>query len=339
MRIGFTYDLKDDYKHLGLEPEMIAEFDSPKTIDGIDAALRRAGHETDRIGHIKNLVVRLAKGDRWDFVFNITEGLYGAARESQVPALLDAYNIPYVFSDPAALALSLDKALSKLVFEAHGLPTAPFAVVRHEAEIASVNLPFPLFAKPVADGTGKGISAASRVENKEQLASICRQLLARYGQPVLVEQYLSGREFTVGMLGAGKRSRVIGIMEIRIDNQGENTDYGYQNKIDWFDGLNQTLLDRAAEPVLASRVESMAIGAWNALDCRDGGRLDIRCDEKGDPYLLEVNPLAGLSPGFSDLCVLAELAGMDYNTLIGSILEEFFVRNPGLQRVEHRATR
>ena len=302
MRAGFTYDLKDDYGHLGLDPETIAEFDSPRTIDGIESALQALGHETDRIGHIKNLVTRLAAGERWDFVFNITEGLYGAARESQVPALLDAYGIPYVFSDPAVLALSLDKGLTKLVFEAHNLPTAPFRVVRTMDDIANINLPYPLFAKPVADGTGKGISSASHVRNAQELAAICRQLLAKYGQPVLVERFLAGREFTVGMLGSGERTRVIGIMEIRIENQGGGASYGYDNKIDWFDGLHLGLLNEAAEPVLAAKIAAMAKGAWNALGCRDGGRIDIRCDaEQGEPFLLEINPLAGLSPSFSDL--------------------------------------
>lgn len=337
MRVGFTYDMKDDYRHLGLDPEMIAEFDSPYTIQGIEDALRAYGHDVDRIGHIRNLAARLAQGDRWDFVFNIAEGLRGAARESQVPALLDAYDIPYVFSDPHTLALALDKGLSKLVFQAQNIRTSPFAVVRVESDIAGIDLPFPLFAKPIADGTGKGICQKSYIENREQLSRTCLHLLEKFSQPVLVERFLAGREFTVGMLGTGDRTRIIGIMEISIANQGPGTNYGYGNKVDFFEGLSQKLLDEKAEPLLFARVRDMAVNAWNALGCRDGGRLDIRCDEKGEPFILEINPLAGLSPSFSDLCILAELAGMDHKALIGAILDEFHIRNYTLVREAARA--
>lgn len=322
MRIGLTYDLKDDYKDSGLDAETIAELDSIDTIEGIETVLRDLGFETVRIGHIKNLVAKLAAGELWDLVFNITEGLYGIAREAQVPALLEAYRIPCTFSDAAAMSLMLDKGMTKLALREHGIPTAPFKVISSLADLADINLPYPLFAKPLAEGTGKGINARSRIENPAQLKSICEYLLQRFDQPVLVETFLPGREFTVGMLGTGETTRVIAIMEIAIAEQQGAGDYGYNNKTDWFDHISYTLLDKAAEPELFQAIHAIAVNSWRALNCRDGGRLDIRCDAQGNPCILEINPLAGLRPGFSDLVVLADMASMKYPELIGNIVTE-----------------
>src|ERR1700722_8822483 len=157
MRGGFTYDLRSDYLAEGYGMEETAEFASAATIDAIAAALASLGHEIDRIGNIHHLARRLVAGDRFDLVFNIAEGLYGTARESQVPALLDAYDIPYVFSDPLVLALTQHKGMTKHVIRDCGVPTAPFAVVETLADVAKVDLPYPLFAKPIAEGSGKGI--------------------------------------------------------------------------------------------------------------------------------------------------------------------------------------
>ncbi|MEK7244000.1 MAG: D-alanine--D-alanine ligase, partial [Thermodesulfobacteriota bacterium] len=156
MKIGITYDLRDDYIAEGYTEEETAEFDHPRTIDAIEEALRDLGYETDRIGHLRALTRRLVAGDRWDLVFNIAEGLRGFGREAQVPALLDAWEIPYTFSDPLVLSLTLHKGLTKRVIRDFGIPTPDFAVVETPEEIAAMALPFPLFAKPVAEGTGKG---------------------------------------------------------------------------------------------------------------------------------------------------------------------------------------
>src|SRR5512141_2211608 len=153
MKVGLTYDLRAEYLAAGYGEEETAEFDRPDTIEAIEGALRKLGHQTDRIGHVRQLVNRLARGDRWDFVFNIAEGLRGLAREAQVPSLLEAYEIPCTFSDPLVLALTLHKGLTQRVLRDMGLPTAEFFLVETEADIARVNLPFPLFAKPVAEGT------------------------------------------------------------------------------------------------------------------------------------------------------------------------------------------
>ena len=320
MRVGLTYDLKEDYKDSGLDAETIAEFDAIDTVEGIETALQMMGFQTDRIGHIKSLVARLAQGERWDLVFNITEGLYGIAREAQVPALLEAYQIPCTFSDAAAMSMMLDKGATKLMLREHGIATAPFKVVKAIDDVKDVNLPYPLFAKPLAEGTGKGITGKSKIENAAQLRETCTTLLQRFKQPVLVETYLSGREFTVGMLGTEDSTRVIGIMEVTIDETRGIGNYGYINKTDWFDHISYTLLDEQKEPALFQAVHDIAVASWQALNCRDGGRLDIRCDDNGVPHIMEINPLAGLRPGFSDLVVLCGLAGMDHPTLIREIV-------------------
>ena len=174
MIIGLTYDLRQEYLAAGYSEEQTAEFDRPDTIDAIEKALITMGHETRRIGNIKSLVQRLAAGERWDMVFNICEGMYGLGREAQVPALLDAYQIPYTFSGPLILSISLDKALTKRVVRTMGVATPDFAVVTTPEDIAAVDLPFPLFAKPLAEGTGLGIDAKSKIDSPEQLAAVCR---------------------------------------------------------------------------------------------------------------------------------------------------------------------
>ncbi len=214
MRIGFTYDLKDDYVALGLPEHEVAEFDSPTTIDAIAGALTELGHEVDRVGHVRALAARLVAGWRCDLVFNIAEGIAGFGRESQVPALLEAYGIAYTFSDPLVCALTLHKSMAKHVARGCGVPTPAFELVTTPAEAAAVSLPLPLFAKPVAEGSSKGVSGKSLARTRAALVEVCTELLATYRQPVLVEEYLSGREFTVGILGTGTTARALGTLEV-----------------------------------------------------------------------------------------------------------------------------
>lgn len=319
MRVGLTYDLRQDYLAAGYSPEETAEFDQPATIEGIESALQELGHETDRIGHVRQLVDRLAAGDRWDLVFNICEGLYGRAREAQVPALLDAYDIPYTFSDPLVLALSLDKGLTKTVVSAAGVATPEFAVVRTPADIDQINLPFPLFAKPIAEGTGKGVTPASKICDRDALHAVCTDLLIRFRQPVLVERFLSGREFTVGLLGTGHEARTIGTMEIMLLKHAEAEVYSYVNKENSEELVEYRVISPEQDPVVRD-AESLALLAWRSLGCRDGGRIDIRCDEQGKPHFLEVNPLAGLHPAHSDLPILCNFLKIPYVRLIEEIV-------------------
>ncbi len=328
MRIGFTYDLREDYLREGYGEEETAEFDAPETVSAIRDALARRGFEVQPIGHVRALAGRLVAGERWDLVFNIAEGLSGLAREAQVPALLDAYGIPYTFSDPLTMALTLDKGMAKRIVRDCAIPTAPFAVIDAESDLDRLELGYPLFAKPLAEGTGKGITARSHIAVPRQLRAVCRELLARFAQPVLVEQYLPGREFTVGIVGSGAEARAIGVMEILLKEQAESFGYSYENK-EHYEGRVAYRLVADAE---ADRAAAVALEAWRALRCRDGGRVDLRSDAAGAPQFLEVNPLAGLHPLRSDLVILARLAGRDYQWLIDAIVDSALRRRPAAAR-------
>lgn len=321
--IGMVYDLRSDYLAEGYTEAEVAEFDSDETIAALQAVIERLGYDTDRIGNAKALCRRLAAGARWDLVFNIAEGLRGRCREAQVPAMLELYDIPYTFADPLVCAATLDKAVAKRLVAAEGLPTPGFAVVRAPEDAAGVNLLYPLFAKPLAEGTGKGIDANSKIDSPAQLAATCRMLLERYRQPVLVESYLAGREFTTGILGSGPDTRAIGTMEIELLNAAEPAIYSYLNKEECESRIRYSAL---REQPLKDKVERLAVRCAQVLECRDACRVDIRCDWRGEPYFLEVNPLAGLHPFHSDLPMIATQEGMPYDQLIGAIITNAFTR-------------
>jgi D-alanine-D-alanine ligase len=320
MRIGLTYDLRSEYLARGYSEDETAEFDRDDTIEAIETALKRIGQETERIGNVHRLVERLARGDRWDLVFNIAEGLNGIGREAQVPAVLDAYGIPYTFSDPLVMSLTLHKAMTKRVIRDAGVPTAEFILAEGPEDAGQARFAPPYFIKPVAEGTGKGISASSIVRHRQDLADACRRLLDAYRQPVLVERFLPGREFTVGVAGTGRKTRILGTMEVLLQPAAERAVYSYHNKENSEELVRYRLM-RPDEDPLISEVEDIALRAWRALGCRDAGRLDLRCDRKGRPQFMEVNPLAGLHPEHSDLPIICSLAGIGFERLIAWILE------------------
>ena len=326
MRIGVTYDLRADYLAMGMSEEDSAEFDAEVTISAIVNALAGLGHEPVRIGNVRALTQRLAAGERWDAVFNICEGLSGYGREAQVPGLLDAYGIPHVFSDALTLAVSLDKSWTKRIVGSADVPTAAFAMIERVADIAKIDLPFPLFVKPVAEGSGKGVDPRSKVNTPAELKSVATELLARFRQPVLVEAYLPGREFTVGIVGTGDEARAIGVMEIVPKENALTTDYGFVNK----ERCDEFVRYRMADDAEAQAAANVALNAWRTLRCRDGGRIDIRSDGKSQPHFIEVNPLAGLNPEHSDLCFIARFKGLAYQELIGLIMSSFLRRHPEL---------
>ena len=317
MKIGVTYDLKDDYLALGLTEHQVAEFDSRATIDAVCDALTALGHDVVRIGNVRALAARLVANERWDIVFNIAEGVAGFGREAQVPALLEAYDVPYTFSDPLVCALTLHKGMAKHVARGCGVPTPDFEIVTTSAESAAVTLPLPLFVKPVAEGTSKGVTAASLVTSRAALVDVCTDLLEAYRQPVIVERYLTGREFTVGVLGTGDSARALAALEVVLRDGADRGVYSFRNKKDWRELVEYRLLE-ASE--LRREVEEVALATWRALGCRDAGRVDVRLDDSGRPQMLEVNPLAGLTPEHSDLPIMAALKGMEYRALIAEIL-------------------
>ncbi len=324
MLIGLTYDMRDDYLAMGLGEEETAEFDRAETIEAIEAALGGLGHQCVRIGHVRELARRLVAGQRWDLVFNIAEGLLGLGREAQVPALLDAYAIPYTFSDPLVLALTLHKGLTKRVVRDLGLATPDFAVVEDPGDLAGLKLPYPLFAKPVAEGTGKGVTPASRVAGPAELERTVAALLERFRQPVLVETYLPGREFTVGLIGTGRQARPLAVMEVELLARAEPGVYSYVNKEQCEDRVRY----RLAHDPEADAAAELALAAWRGLGCRDGGRVDIRSDGAGRPHFLEVNPLAGLHHAHSDLPIMNSLLGRTFRDLMADILDSARRRLP-----------
>lgn len=326
MRIALTYDLRKDYLEMGFTEEETAEFDSEETIDALTSTIQSLGNEVVRIGNIYELTRRLAEGERWDLVFNIVEGLYGRSREAQVPALLEAYNIPYTFSDPLTLSLCLDKEMAKRVVRDSGVSTAEFFVVRDEGDFEGIEEsghPFPLIAKPLHEGTGKGINKDSVIYNMEDLLRQAKKLLLRYNQPVLVEGFLSGREYTAGILGTGSDARVVGVLEVKLRRSAEPMVYSYINK-ELCEEKVEYLLVRNKKTI--EKVSDIALRAYRALGCRDAGRVDLREDERGNLYFLEMNPLAGLHPTYSDLPILCTKVGIPYERLIGEIIESAIKR-------------
>ncbi len=317
MKIGLTYDLRAEYLAQGYSEEETAEFDRGETIHAIDAALRSLGYQTDRIGNARQLMARLLAGDRWDLVFNIAEGLRGYGREAQVPAILDVFGVPYTFAEPLNAALTLHKGLTKRVLRDLGVPTTDFALVRCAADLADVHLPFPLFVKPVAEGTAKGIDGRSRVTTPAELADACQRTLERFRQPALVEPFLPGREFTVGIVGSGNDAVAVGTMEIELLDSAEPHSYTYLNKEECETLCRYTVAPREwAEPA-----ERVSLAAWRGLECRDGGRVDLRAGPDDCLYVMEINPLPGLHPNHSDLPMIATAAGWTFPELIGRIVQ------------------
>jgi D-alanine-D-alanine ligase len=338
MRIGFTYDLRREYLQMGFTEEETGEFDSDATIEIIENTVAGLGHEVIRIGNIFSLAGRLAAGERWDLVFNITEGLYGRSREAQVPALLEAYDIPYTFSDPLTLAVSLDKALTKNIVRYAGVPTPDFFLISQqrdlETEKRDEEIGYPLFVKPQAEGTGKGVTPDSIVRNRQELEAQCRRLLVDYGQPVLVEAYLPGREFTVGIIGTGDKARAAGVLEVELLAGADPLVYTFLNKEFCEERVRYTLVK---DPAIIEEASAIALRAYIAVGCRDAGRIDLKMDRQGKLNLLEANPLAGLHPTHSDLPILCSQAGIAYadllNTIIQSALERVNGRNAKMRRL------
>jgi D-alanine-D-alanine ligase len=324
MRVGLVYDLRADWLARGYGAEETAELDRGSTLDALEAALAPLGHAVERVGGLFELAARLVAGARWDLVFNIAEGMHGFGREAQVPALLDAWRVPYTFADPLAAALTLHKGMAKRVLRDLGIPTAPFALVERAEQARDVELAYPLFAKPVAEGTAKGVQPSSRVETPAALEARCAELIARFRQPVLVETYLPGREVTVGIVGTGERAQALGTLEVVLRASAEPHAYTYENKERCEELCEFPLVSGA----LAKEAEALALAAWNGLGCRDAGRVDLRADAAGRLHVLEANPLPGLHPSHSDLPMLCTALGMPYVELIRRIVESASLRIP-----------
>lgn len=333
MRVALVYDLRDDYRALGFSEEAVAEFDSVETIDWLAAALESLGCEPVRVGRGQALAARLVEGERYDLVFSIAEGVKGRSREAQVPALCELFEQPYLLSDPLTLAASLDKAVAKRLVRDASVPTPAFAVAESPADIAEWTA-FPAFVKPLAEGTGKGCEAGSLVQDAPALQAAVSRVIERFNQPALVERFLGGREFTIGIVGNSAEARVLGVCEILLNANAEANVYSLVNKERCEDLVTYARADDAEARLAADR----ALAAYRALGCRDAGRIDFRSDETGEPYFLEANPLAGLHPAHSDLPILAAQNGIPFVALIGMILDAGLARY-GLERPDRERLR
>ena len=322
MKIGITYDLRSWYIDRGYSMDDTAEFDKQETVDALESSLKIMGYETDPVGNVFQLIEALSTGKRWDLVLNISEGLYGDGRESVVPAILDQYKIPYVFSGPVIMGLSLNKHIAKLVVAASGVPVSPGCLITDLKDLNNCSLKYPLFVKPVSEGTGKGITSKSLVNTKKELKNMVEWILKEFHQPALVEEYLSGREFTVGIIGYGADAIAIGGMEIIC---ADNLPYSLEVKENYQNYCTYKPLDAD----ISEECKSVALRAWKALDAVDAGRVDLKADRNGKICFIEANPLAGLNPVHSDLPILSRLYGIDYQTLMEMIMKAAIRRIKG----------
>ena len=318
MRVGFVYNVRS--KHALAAGDEDAEFDDPATIAAIGDAIGSHGHDVVGLEADATLPAALDAANV-DVVFNIAEGKGSRSRESQVPALLDLLGIPYTGSDAVALGVTLDKSLAKLVVGSAGVATPLGVVMTTGDEPLPGGFRLPAVVKPLHEGSGMGITSDSVVTDEGRLRELARAVIDRYGQPVLCEEYVAGREITVGLLGSP--ARVLPPMEVTFIDPPEHPVYSFEVKQEW-----ERLVQYEAPAVLddgtLAAITSASERAFAALGCRDVARLDFRLDPAGVVHFLECNPLPGLGPhghGLGDLTLIAESAGISFEGLIGEILD------------------
>jgi D-alanine-D-alanine ligase len=325
MIIGLTYNLRSDVTPDPGEPsDRYEEFDADETIDALESALRSQGHQPYRLGWGRPMLERLeelrGRGVRLDGVFNLAEGIGGRGRESQVPAVLEMLGIPFTASDPLTIGLSLDKGLAKMLARSHGIATAPFRAVSGAGELSSAGLVYPLFVKPAAEGSSMGITSASLCSDDAAMHRYAERLLSTYSGTVLVEEFLPGAEFTVGIVGNGAEARIIGAMQIVPKQADGDFIYSLEVKRDYLNRV-EYLYPAPVSAKLLAEVEELAMSIYRLFQCRDVARIDVRCDRNGRPNFVEFNPLPGINPSYSDLVIVARLAGWTYEELIAAIME------------------
>lgn len=323
--VGLTYDLKTDYEFKkGDPPDANAEFDHPTTIDVIAKAIESQGVKVKKIGNVANLLEKIDNLNV-DIVFNISEGLSGRNRESQVPILLEMAGIPFVGADALTLGLTLDKVMAKKIFIAEGIPTPKSFEVKSNDELSNIDhCRFPLIVKPRFEGSSKGLNENSRVENIDELKKQVDYIVSTYKQPALVEEFISGQEFTVALIGNGT-PEIMPVVQIKIDGR-----YNLKDKFYTFARISSDRLEYICpahiSPELEKTISELALKTYNAVECLDFGRVDFRVDDEGRPYVLEINPLPSLSTEDVFLLV-AKQVGLTYEAMIGKILNSALKRH------------
>ena len=325
LRVGITYNLKKEFSQRENHPiDLLEEFDSEETIDAIREVLEAEGHEVIKLGGDTGLIDRLRQASV-DIVFNIAEGLEGRNREAHIPALLEFLNIPYTGSDPLTLCVTLDKAMAKRVVLSHDIPTPRFKKVERMEDLDGLDLRYPLFVKLCYEGSSKGVRLDSKILGPQSLEEKTRSLLGIYGSPLLVEEFVKGPEFTVGVIG-NEHPSVLGVMQIEIKGRPpEESIYSLEIKREWQEKVRYHCPPLIDQPLI-KKVEEVALRSYRALDCRDVSRVDIRVGEDHTPYFLEINPLPGLSPVYGDLVIMARSMGWDYARLVKTIFHQALKR-------------
>lgn len=326
LRIGLAYNLKRQAPAQGGVDDDEAEYDSPTTIGAIRDAIASHGHTVVEL-EANGSFPRALLASEVDLVFNVAEGARGRSREAQVPALLELLGVPYTGSDPTCLVVTLDKAIAKAMVRQAGVRTPAGVVMISGAEPLPPGFAFPAIVKPVAEGSSKGVLPNSVATSEAEARAMARAIAQRYRQGALVEEYLPGREFTVGLLG-GPEPEVLPPMEIVLSTREAHPVYSFDHKLEPNGEVRYEAPARVT-PELDRELREVAAAAFAALGCRDVGRIDLRLDAEGRVAFIECNPLPGLTPGWSDLCLIAEATGLDYRALIGRILE------PAIARLEH----
>lgn len=323
MKIALTYNLKkkDETK----PADYFSEFDSEETINAIAGALKTKGHSVDAIDVEYPRLISYFRKNKVDMVFNIAEGKRGKFRESEVPAVLDYLDIPHTGSDTFSLALAMNKALTKKILKAEGIPTPQFQVFVKGQEELDPALKFPLIVKPNCEGSAKGINKTNVVHNKEELFEKVKEIIGNYNQDALVEEFIEGKELTVGVLENGK-TRILPILEIDFSSCKNSGEFFYSWRMKEYQGSEElglvptfhcpARLDKQTEDL----VKETVLKTHRAVGCLDISRTDIRLDKNNIPYVLEINPLPGLDPKESNFPIMAYAAGMKYEDLIEAIL-------------------
>ncbi|MBI4304009.1 MAG: ATP-grasp domain-containing protein [Chloroflexi bacterium] len=330
MKIGLAYDLKEAvaYSH-SLPEDALEEYDSPETVQGIASALESLGHSTVRLGGGREFLTNILQ-NKVDFVFNIAEGRgTHRSRETQVPAVLEMLDIPYTGSDPQCLAICLDKPLTKKLVAMSGIRTPKWLMLASPQQLGKADwgsLSFPVFLKPAYEGSSKGIRLSSKFDTPEQAALAASELIERYQQPVMVEEFIAGDEVTVGVIG-NSPTKIMGIMRVVPRENGAYFVYSLEVKRDW-ERLVEYECPAKLKANTLQEITENSLKAFEVLGCRDFSRVDFRVDREGKPYFLEINPLPGLNPKSGDYVIMAKKMGWSYEALLSAILDAAIQRYP-----------
>jgi len=330
MWIGLSYDLKETVAEEQADDndDALEEYDSPETVELIAASLEAEGHTVVLLDGGREFLKNILR-EKVDFVFNIAEGRGNyRSREAQVPSILEMLNIPYSGSDPQCLTLCLDKPLTKKIVASAGVCTPRWRVINNRQELCQINgsdFPFPAIVKPAYEGSSKGIRFTSVVEGSKQAIEVIEDLLERYHQPVIIEEFITGDEVTLGIIG-NSQPNVLGIMRILPKRTDGYFVYSLEVKRDYLNLVNYECPARLNRKVLQN-LEASGLNAFMALGCRDFARLDFRVSSEGVPYFLEINPLPGLGT-HSDLVIMARELGWTHRELIAGVLNTALERYP-----------